>query len=73
MTSEPFKPSEEEIKSAMLYKKHFDPKHASREEAIAMLKDMSSDFHLMAHENPEKLLELQQKVASNKKPLDLNN
>ena len=66
MTSKLFKPSEEDIQSAMLYKKHFDPKHATCEEAIAMLEDMNSDFHRMAHDNPEKLLELQQKV--DKKP-----
>ncbi len=62
MTSEPFNSSEQDIQSAMLYKKHFDPEHATREEAIAMLEDMDSDFHRMAHDNPEKLLELQQKV-----------
>jgi predicted RecB family endonuclease len=66
MTSEPFEPSEEDIESAMLYKKHFDSEHATREEAISMLKDMNSDFHRMAHDNPEKLLELQHKVDRNK-------
>ena len=62
MISKPFNPREEDIQSAMLYKKYFDPGHATREEAIAMLEDMNSDFHRMAHDNPEKLLELQQKV-----------
>jgi len=68
MANEPFKPSEEDIQSAMLYKKHFDPEHATREEAIAMLKDLNSDFHRMAHDNPERLLELQQKVDRKNKP-----
>lgn len=67
MTSDHFKPSEEDIQSAMLYKKHFDPEHATREDAIAMLEDMNSDFHRMAHDNPKKLLELRQKVDRNKK------
>jgi hypothetical protein len=66
MTSEPFEPSEEDIKSAMLYQKHFDPKHATREDAIAMLEDMDSEFHRMAHDNPEQLLELQRKIDKNK-------
>jgi hypothetical protein len=54
-----YKVTEQDIEVAMRWLKYNDPKHATREQAEALLRDLQSGFHGMAHRDPEKLLALQ--------------
>jgi hypothetical protein len=58
--------SEEDIEVALRYLKYHDPQHATRLDAIAKLEDIKSDFHQLAHQNPDLLLKLQQEIDSDK-------
>ena len=59
--------NEKDIEAALKYLKHHDPKNATQDRAIAMLQDLNSDFHRMAHDDPDRLLDLQRKVDGPKK------
>lgn len=59
-----YKISDEDIEAALRYLKHHDPENANRDTAIALLEDLRSGFHTMAHDNPDKLLELQREIDS---------
>ena len=59
-----YKISDEDIEAALRYLKHHDPENANRDMAIALLEDLRSGFHTMAHNNPDKLLELQREIDS---------
>jgi hypothetical protein len=63
----PFQISDEDIEVAMRYLKYHKPEHATRQDAIDMLSDTQSDFHQLAHQNPELLLKLQEEIDRNKK------
>jgi hypothetical protein len=54
--------NEEDIGVALRYLKYHDPKNATREKAVALLSDLDSGFHRMAHEDPERLLNLKKRV-----------
>jgi hypothetical protein len=56
--NEKYTVSEEDIEVALRYLKFNDPKNATREKAKAMLDDLQSGFHGMAHHDPERLLDL---------------
>ncbi|EDK72724.1 Recombinase [candidate division TM7 genomosp. GTL1] len=43
-----------------------DPENATRDKAIALLKDLKAGFHGMAHNNPELLAKLKQELDSNR-------
>ncbi|HUY85087.1 MAG TPA: hypothetical protein VMU97_01070 [Candidatus Dormibacteraeota bacterium] len=64
--SESYEKSEEDIEVALRYLKFHDPENATREQAIALLEDLQSGFHSMAHHDPQQLLELQKKIDANK-------
>lgn len=66
--NEQFRISEKDIGVALRYLKYHDPENATRDRAIAMLKDLNSGFHRMAHDDPDRLLELQRKVEGQKAP-----
>jgi len=57
-----YKISDEDIEAALRYLKYNDPENANRDMAIALLEDLRSGFHRMAHNNPDKLLELQREI-----------
>jgi hypothetical protein len=61
-----YEPSEQDIEVAQRYLKLHDPKHATRDDAVALLRDLHEGFHKMAHHNPEQLLELQQELDKDK-------
>jgi hypothetical protein len=68
-----YKISDEDIEAALRYLKYNDPENATRDTAIALLEDLRSGFHRMAHDNPDKLLELQKEIDvrhSKEKPND---
>jgi hypothetical protein len=54
--------SEEDIEVAMRNLKFDDPEHATREDAINMLKDLQSGYHSMSHNDPQRLLKLQKDI-----------
>lgn len=58
--------SEKDIEAALSYLKYHDPENANRENAIALLEDLKSGFHNMAHDNPDLLLKLQEEIDRNK-------
>ncbi|HEY4963352.1 MAG TPA: hypothetical protein VIH90_01515 [Candidatus Saccharimonadales bacterium] len=58
--------SDKDIKVALRFLKFNDPENATRDQAIALLEDLQSGFHGMAHYNPELLLKLQQEIDSKK-------
>lgn len=58
--------SEKDIESAMRWLKVNDPDNANRDTAIALLEDLQTGFHQMSHNNPERLLQLQQELKRNK-------
>ena len=58
--------SESDIEVAMRHLKFSDPKHATREKAIALLEELNSGFHGMAHDNPERLLGLKKRLKGSK-------
>lgn len=59
---EPYEINEKDIESAIRWLKINDPENANREKAIALLQDLKTGFHVMAHNNPRLLAELQQEV-----------
>jgi hypothetical protein len=64
---EPNEPNDQDIEVAQRYLKLHDPKHATRDDAIALLKDLRAGFHSMAHHDPEQLLKLQQDLDEDKR------
>lgn len=64
---EKYEVTETDIEAAISYLKYHDPKNANRDRAIVMLRDLNSDFHRMAHDEPDRLLELKRKVDGPKK------
>lgn len=58
--------NEKDIEVALRYLKYHDSENATRENAIALLHDLKSSFHSMAHDNPDLLLKLQEEIDSNK-------
>jgi len=54
--------SESDIEIALRYLKFNDTENANRDKAIALLEDLHSGFHGMAHHNPDLLLKLQQEI-----------
>lgn len=62
MQEEEYQISEKDIEGAIRWLKVNDPANANRDKAIALLKDMKTGFHQMSHNNPARLLELQQEV-----------
>lgn len=67
MDKKEYQISEKDIESALRYLQTHDPKNATREQAEALLKDLQSGFHSMAHDNPELLLQLQKELEQHKK------
>jgi hypothetical protein len=63
---EVYKPSEKDIESALRWLKINDSEKATRDQAIALLGDLKSGFHGMAHNNPELLIKLKQELDDNK-------
>jgi hypothetical protein len=61
---EGYEVSEQDIEVALRWLKYNDPEHATREQALALLKDLQSGFHNMAHRDPEKLLGLQTELKT---------
>ncbi|HET8669414.1 MAG TPA: hypothetical protein VFM05_01955 [Candidatus Saccharimonadales bacterium] len=62
----PYEITEKDIESALRWLKVNDPKNATREQAEALLRDLKSGFHSMAHNNPELLAKLKQELDSGK-------
>lgn len=62
---EQYEISEKDIESAIRWLKVNDPENATREKAVALLKDLKAGFRGIAHNNPDKLLKLQQELDSN--------
>lgn len=58
--------SEQDIESALHWLKINDPENANREKAIALLEDLQTGFHQMSHNNPDRLLQLQEELKRNK-------
>jgi hypothetical protein len=62
--NEQYEVTERDIEAALRWLKYNDPEYATREQALALLKDLQSGFHNMAHRDPEKLLELQAELKT---------
>ncbi|EDK72264.1 hypothetical protein TM7_0231 [candidate division TM7 genomosp. GTL1] len=62
----PYKINEKDIESVIRWLKVNDPENATRDKAIALLKDLKAGFHGMAHNNPELLAKLKQELDSNR-------
>ena len=60
--------SDKDIEVALRFLKFNDPENATRDQAKALLEDLQSGFHGMAHHNPELLLKLQQEIDNSKHP-----
>ena len=54
--------TDKDIEVALKYLQFHDPKNATAEKAIAMLKDLRQGYHDMAHSNPTLLEELQREL-----------
>jgi hypothetical protein len=65
--SKPYETSDKDIEVALRYLKLNESKDATREEAIALLEDLHSGFHGMAHHDPERLLKLKKELDEHKK------
>lgn len=63
---EKYEISEKDIESTLRWLKINDPANATREQAEALLRDLKSGFHSMAHNNPELLAKLKQELDSDK-------
>jgi hypothetical protein len=61
----PYEINEKDIESALRWLKVNDPENATRDQAIALLNDLKSGFHGMAHNNPELLAKLKQELDGN--------
>ena len=64
---EAYKPSEKDIESTLRWLQINEPEKATREQAIALLQDLKSGFHSMAHNNPELLAKLQEELTQDEK------
>lgn len=62
---QPYKINEKDIESVIRWLKINDPEKATREQAEALLKDLKTGFHGMAHNNPDLLNQLKQELDSN--------
>ena len=60
--SDKYKISDEDIEVALRYLKLNESADATREQAIALLEDLRSGFHGMAHHNPDLLIKLKQEL-----------
>lgn len=63
---ESYEINEKDIESVIRWLKVNDPQNANREKAIAMLQDMKTGFHGMAHSNPDELLKLKKELDSDR-------
>lgn len=61
----PYEINEKDIESTLRWFKVNDPENATRDQAIALLNDLKSGFHGMAHNNPELLAKLKQELDGN--------
>ena len=61
-----YKYSEEDIEVVIRYLKLNDPENATREQAVALLEDLSVGLHGIAHHNPELLLKLKKELDNRK-------
>jgi len=61
----PYEINEKDIESALRWLKVNDPENATRDQAVALLNDLKSGFHGMAHNNPELLAKLKQELDNN--------
>ncbi len=59
--------NEKDIESVIKFLKTIDPKNATPEMAIEILEHLKASFHIMAHENPEKLKEIYEELKREKK------
>lgn len=61
-----YKISKEDIKSALLYLKHFDSENATEENAKALLEDLKTGYHGLNLHDPERLKELKKQLDKNR-------
>lgn len=54
--------NEKDIDSVIRYLKQIDPQNATPEMAIAFLEEYQAKIHILAHEDPEYLEKIYQKV-----------
>ena len=59
--------NEKDIDSVLEILKRTDPENATPERAIAILEDLSAEFHLAAHTDLEALIKLDKKLKLQKK------
>lgn len=60
--------NEKDIDSVLQFLKVTDPENATPEVAIDLLEHLKASFHVMAHNNPEKLKEIYKELKRNKRP-----
>lgn len=59
--------TEKDIDTVIKILKSVDPEHATPEMAITILEHFQVKFHIMAHEDPEKLVEILKNIMDQKK------
>ncbi len=59
--------NEKDIESVIKFLKTIDPENATPEMAIEILEHLKASFHIMTHENPEKLKEIYEELKREKK------
>lgn len=59
--------NEKDIDSVIKFLKITDPENASPEMAISILEELQATFHTMAHEDPEILKNILEKIKKEKK------
>lgn len=59
--------TEKDIDTVITILKSVNPEHATPEMAITILEHFQAKFHMMAHEDPEKLVELLKELTEQKK------
>lgn len=60
--TKPYEICDEDIETALRYIKLHISKNATKEDAHKMLKDLGSDFHKLALNEPERLLKMKEKI-----------
>ena len=66
--TKPYEISDEDIEAALRYMKLHVSKNSTLEDARKMLEDLGSDFHKLAHNEPERFFKLKSKIDKRDQP-----
>jgi len=64
--TENYEPNEKDIDSMIRFLKIDEPENATREQAIAKLKDLKAGVDIMSYNNPDRLEKLHEELKENK-------